>query len=133
MSIWTPSGEHEIPDSQNPESDLDSTAPTEASPEQQEAMAREFEETRQKIADAPPEQIIATHVIGLYELAFIHLRQDPPNLEAAKLAIDALGSIVDGVGERLGEYGGAMQNALTEIQMAYVKVNSAEDDFEETS
>lgn len=133
MSIWTPSGEHEIQKDQPGQEEASSPVgveqpagveqPHELSPEEEAAMEAEFEETRQRIAESPPEQIIATHVIGLYELAVIHLKQESPNLEAAKLAIDALNGIVSGVGDQLGEYSEAMKNALNEIQMAFVKVS----------
>ena len=70
-------------------------APTaDLSPEEQarlEEAAEELAAVRAQLAAAPPEQVVANHLIGLYELAAIHLGQASPNLPAARLAIDALG------------------------------------------
>ena len=41
--------------------------------------------------------------MGLYQLAGIHLSQDPPNFEAGRLAIDAMAAIIEGLPGRLGE------------------------------
>ena len=41
----------------------------------------------------PAEVVVANHAYGLFELAAIHLSQQPPNLEEARLAVDALAQI----------------------------------------
>lgn len=130
MSIWTPSGEHEISQEQPGETDNPNLPPDQLSPEEHEVLTKEFEETRKRIAESPPEQIIATHVIGLRELAFIHLSKETPDLEGARLAINALAGIVNEVGDELGEYTEPIKGILNEIQMAYVKINN-EDNLEE--
>ena len=61
------------------------------------------EELRRQLAEAPPEVVVANHCYGLFELAAVYLSQSPPLLDEARLAIDALGYVVDGLGERLGD------------------------------
>ena len=50
----------------------------------------------------PAEVVVTNHVMGLYELAAIHLSADEPDLASAALAIDAVACLVDGLGDRLG-------------------------------
>jgi len=63
--------------------------------------------------------------MGLYELAAIHLAGTPPNLPAAALAIDAVGALVDGLGDRLGPDTPTLRDALANMRMAFVSVKSA--------
>jgi hypothetical protein len=55
----------------------------------EEAMAS----ARARLAEVPAEVVITNHVMGLYELAAIHLSAAPPDLAQAALAIDALANI----------------------------------------
>ncbi|MFM8564460.1 MAG: hypothetical protein ACKOCE_11320 [Acidimicrobiia bacterium] len=82
-------------------------------------------EARQRLAEAPADLVVSNHAMGLYELAAIHLTAAPPNLVEAALAIDALGCLVDGLGERLGENHSALRDALENIRMAFVQVKSS--------
>ena len=61
-----------------------------------------IDEARRRLAEVPAEIVVTNHVMGLYELAAIHLSASPPNLASAALAIDAVGCLVDGLGDRLG-------------------------------
>ena len=47
-------------------------------------------EARARLADVPAEVVVVNHVMGLYELAAIHLSSDTPDLVSAALAIDAM-------------------------------------------
>ncbi len=58
-----------------------------------EAMATEMAQVREQLASVPAAVVVANHAMGLYELAAIHLRQQPPNLAEAKVAIDAFGAL----------------------------------------
>jgi hypothetical protein len=122
MSLWTPSGEHPVgePTSQGP-----GPSPGPA-PDDQGASPADVEELRRKLADSPPEVVVANHCYGLFELAAVYLSQSPPLLPAAQLAIDALGCLVDGLGERLGEVRGSLQEALAQIRLAFVELSAAE-------
>jgi hypothetical protein len=84
-----------------------------------------IDEARRRLAEVPVEDVVTNHVMGLYELAAIHLSATPPNLPAASLAIDAVGSLVDGLGDRLGADTPTLRDALANIRMAFVSVKSA--------
>ena len=84
-------------------------------------------ETRQRIAEAPANIVVVNHVMGLYELAAIHLSAEPPRLEEAALAIDAVACIVEGLGARLGEEYKTLQDALGNIRLAFVQIKGVID------
>jgi len=81
-------------------------------------------EVRQRLAEVPAAVVVANHAMGLYELAAIHLGATPPRLADAALAIDAVGCLVDGLGERLGPDAATLQDALANIRLAFVKIKS---------
>ena len=86
----------------------------------------ELEETRRRIADAPASVVVVNHVMGLYELAAIHLSANPPRLDEAVLAIDSVACLVEGLGERLGAEYPTMRDALSNIRMAFVQIKGGE-------
>jgi hypothetical protein len=83
-----------------------------------------IEEARRRVAEAPPEVVVTNHVMGLYELAAIHLSAEQPNLPAAALAIDAVACLVDGLGDRLGPDVGSLRDALANIRLAFVQIKA---------
>ena len=137
MSLWTPSGEHEVPrrrptdpsapDPADPavaaDPSLDDLTPEQRA--QAEQMAAEMAEVRQQLLSAPAEVVVANHAMGLYELAAIHLGAERPDLAQARVAIDAFGALVEATGDRLGEYTDTLRDALSQIQLAFVQVKSA--------
>jgi hypothetical protein len=89
--------------------------------------AREvLEDARRRLAQVPAEVVVANHVMGLYELAAIHLGATPPDLGQAALAIDAVGCLVEGLGERLGPDAATLQDALSNIRLAFVQIKGAQ-------
>ncbi len=136
MSLWTPDGEHEVPREQSrpqPEQPTAASAvpgaPTldDLSPEelaQAEAMAAELAEARARLAETPSSMVVANHAMGLYELGAIHLSNDPANLAEAKVAIDAMGAILDALPGRLGEHEETLQAARSQIQLAFVELST---------
>ena len=70
--------------------------------EEERAGEEELLEVAKQLAAAPAEDVVANHCYGLFELAALHLSQQPPPFDKARLAIDALGLLVDGLGDRLG-------------------------------
>lgn len=147
-SLWTPGGEHEIPreppagGAAAPGSAADA-APTQAtspqvpvdpemaealaamSPEeraQAEAMIAEMAQARAEIANTPAAVVVANHAMGLYELAAIHLSQDPPNLPEARVGVDALAALVSALEGRLGDNEATLRQALNQLQMAFVEL-----------
>jgi hypothetical protein len=83
-----------------------------------------IDDARRRVAEAPPEVVVTNHVMGLYELAAIHLSADEPNLPAAALAIDAVACLVDGLGDRLGPDVATLRDALANIRLAFVQIKS---------
>jgi len=83
-----------------------------------------IDEARRRVAEVPAEIVITNHVMGLYELAAIHLAQGQPNLPSAALAIDAVACLVEGLGDRLGAEATTMRDALGNIRLAFVEVKS---------
>jgi hypothetical protein len=83
-----------------------------------------LEDARARVASTPAEVIIVNHAMGLYELAAIHLSSQPPQLHQASLAIDALGALVDTLGERLGDQTATLREAISTLRMAYVQVSA---------
>ena len=100
--------------------------PHEIDPESEEALAA-LAETRQRIAEAPANIVVVNHVMGLYELAAIHLSAEPPRLEEAALAIDAVACIVEGLGARLGDEYQTLKDALGNIRLAFVQIKGVID------
>lgn len=132
-SLWTPGGEVPVgksspePEPTPPPQPTADTAPSfeDLSPEDQarlEEAAAEVADIRQQLAEAPPDVVVANHVMGLYELAAVHLSVQPPNLPAAQLAIDALGAVMDACQGRLGEHESELAGARSQLQMAFVQV-----------
>lgn len=79
-------------------------------------------EARDRLAEVPAEVVVSNHVMGLYELAAIHLTAEPPRLHEAALAIDAVGCLVEGLGPRLGEDSDTLTAALSNIRLAFVQI-----------
>jgi hypothetical protein len=131
-SLWTPSGEHfpekeAAPASQSP---LDDTDVTEPSPEEAQAA---MEAMREQLAQTPADVVIANHCYGLFELAAIYLSQSPPILFQARLAIDALGALVEGLAGRLGEAEPQLRESLSQLRIAFVSLEGAEASAAESS
>ena len=82
-------------------------------------------DARERLAGVPAEVVVSNHVMGLYELAAIHLSAEPPALHEAALAIDAVGCLVDGLGDRLGDDSQTLRDALSNIRLAFVQIKGA--------
>jgi len=82
-------------------------------------------ELRRHLSEAPAYTVVANHCFGLFELAALHLSLSPPKLDDARLAIDALAFLVEGLGPRLGEAQQTLKDGLAQLRLAYVQINSA--------
>jgi hypothetical protein len=150
-TLWTPSGEwpvgsreqpatpkrepasdhHTSPPPYNDDHSTNRTNTQEqhdtTNPEAEVKTERDEAEAHQKlieqIASTPASLIVANHCYGLLELAAIHLSQNPPKLQEARLAIDALVAILQSLEGRLGEQEEPLKNALRDIQYAFVKAS----------
>jgi hypothetical protein len=125
-SLWTPGGE--VPVGREPGQPSEPTpqqppraepARGEAAPDDEAATAADLQRF---LLEAPAEEIVAQHAMGLYELAVLHLSQPEPRLGDARLAIDALVALVDGMADRLGEVGRQLREVLPQLQMAFVQL-----------
>ena len=111
------------------ESDVEEVEEAEvaAADEQADAIAdvqAAMDEARRRVAEVPAEVVVTNHVMGLYELAAIHLSAEQPDLRSAALAIDAVSCLVDGLGDRLGAEIGTLRDALANMRLAFVEVKS---------
>jgi hypothetical protein len=137
-SLWTPSGEHqprdEAPAGDPGRGDMPFVESMRGPEPDQEAMAAELRRAREELASVPVVDIVANHAVGLWQLAVLHLVPDPlpdgspgePRLAEAALAVDALGALVDGLGDRLDPHAGELREALGQLRMAYVQVASGD-------
>tara|TARA_B100000073_G_scaffold138022_2_gene113365 strand:+ start:871 stop:1278 length:408 start_codon:yes stop_codon:yes gene_type:complete len=132
-SFWTPSGEHEVPNEDAGGGAFDpqvaGVGDSEIDPETAAAMEQQLREAQEQLLSVPAGQIVANHVIGLFELAALHLRVDPPNLEEARLPIDAMGILVEQLGDQLPEHQ-TLAAALHQIRLAFVEVQNHTPDDE---
>ncbi len=148
MSLWTPSGEHPVgrdrpsdtsapsEAGEAPEEPLGPTSLDDLDPEDRaraEALAAELSEARERLASMPAATVVANHAMGLYELAAIHLGQQPPDLAEASLAIDAMGGLLDATTGRLDENEAVLKEAMHQLKMAFVQLSSQAGEREEAA
>ncbi len=130
--LWTPSGEH-VPDPSERGSPPGSPPGAPGGPpgpggdaEVDEAvLAEELRRVREELARTPVADIVANHAVGLWQLAVLHLSPEEgesANLAEASLAIDAMGGMVESLGDRLGQHAEPLRDALAQLRMAFVQV-----------
>ena len=133
-SLWTPSGEHfpEKEDGVTPPASPPpgGSAPPDGPPDEAEPLSAEaqaeIDAMRQQLANSPAEVVVANHCYGLFELAAVYLSQTPPMLFQARLAIDGLGALLDGLKGRLGEAEPSLLDALSQLRLAFVQLEGVE-------
>jgi uncharacterized protein with GYD domain len=102
-----------------------SQLPTDPNTDQLEDAADALADARERLGEAPAEVVVVNHIMGLYELAAIHLSAEPPHLVEAALAIDAVACLVEGLGPRLGDEHATLNDALGNIRLAFVQIKGA--------
>lgn len=138
MSLWTPDGEVPVDRSGADERpatsasemlggpNLDDLSPEERA--QAEEMIARMAEVQRQLLSQPASVFIANHLMGLYELAAVHLDQPEPRYDEVRLAIDAMTSMLEATEDRLGETGTELRQALTVLQTVFVqRVGSSRD------
>ena len=125
-TIWTPSGEYQPREEPTPAPGAPSAPPGGGEPSADEVEAALAE--ARAILEHPVLEHVAGHVMGLFELAALHLEreaatggQEKPDLVEASLAIDAMAALVEGLGARLGRYHNGLEQALSQLRVAYVR------------
>jgi len=136
-SLWTPDGEVPVgrpgraePTSERPPPKARAARPRPADevtgqpagPPAGEPTPEEIEALRTQLARTPPEVVIANHAFGLFELSALHLSLQPPQLDQARLAIDALGALVEGLAGRLGDAEATLKDGLAQLRLAFVQI-----------
>ena len=144
-TLWTPSGEHEVPrddpraaaaahddpsDAGHDDLEVDPETGMPIDPRTGEPfdpielaeMEAQLREAQEQLTSVPAAEIVQNHMMGLFELAALHLRRDPPDLAEARLPIDALGLIVENLGDQLPA-GDTLMGALQQIRLAYVEIH----------
>lgn len=91
-------------------------------PEELAEMTERLREAQEQLVSVPAAEIVQNHMMGLFELAALHLRRDAPDLTEARLAIDALGLLVDHLADQLPA-GETLRGALQQIRLAYVEIH----------
>jgi hypothetical protein len=84
----------------------------------------QLEALRNQLAATPASAVIATNCMQMFELAALHLSLQPPQLDQASVAIDALGAVVEGLVGRLGEDEPTLREALAQLRLAFVQVSA---------
>ncbi len=128
-TIWTPSGERPIrreePAAPSPSSSEPAPPRSRPSGEQpltEEEAAALQAEVQRELLEAPAALVVANHCIGFFQLAALHLDQEQPRIEEARVAIDAMAAVVERLGSRLGAEERPLQDALTNLRLAFVEV-----------
>lgn len=133
-SLWTPYGEQPVePDrpggGPNPAGGPGGPgAPPEGYDELPEDLDPEqMREMLARLAATPVEMIVAQFAVQLQEIGVLHLGlagERPESLQQAALAIDALGTLVEGLGGRLAPNDEPLRQVLQQLRLAYVEVAS---------
>ena len=127
-SLWTPGGERPVerePARPAPETGTDVGDGRDEEELTEAEMAARMAELRDQLARTPAAAVVANHAYGLFELAALHLSLDPPQLDEAQIAIDALGALVTGLAGRLGDAEHHLQDGLAQLRLAFVQLKGA--------
>ena len=148
MTLWTPDGERPVqrtppttsPTTQGPTTSAGDVAASpqlrealaeagididQLTPEQQSeavAMLQDMAKAREQMLSVPAADIIANHLMGMYELAAVHLGENPPNFEEATVAIEAVRVVLDRLEPKFGENAPILRQALTQLQLTFVQL-----------
>ena len=136
MSLWTPDGERPVQKSSaNPKIEVTEELAealaaagvdvNDLGPEQiaeAQAMLAEMGRVRQEMLSVPAAEIVANHLMGIYELGAIHLGENPPNFAEATVAIEALRAVLERLEGKFGDAEAVLRQALTQLQQAFVQL-----------
>jgi len=125
-TLWTPGDGEPNPVQGEPARPSKPEPGPDPGPSMSPEAAAEMNRIRSEIASVAVADHIANHAIGLWQLAIIHLSPEEPRaarLDEARLAIDAMACLVDGLGADLGENAETLQEALSQLRLAYVEIS----------
>lgn len=125
-SLWTPGGEVPV-DRNRPNEPTPSAEPSPATgagePPDEVQLREQMARMQQLLLERPAGEVVAQHAMGLAELAVLHLGQHEPRLQEARLAIDAVAALVEGLEGRLGDAEAALRQTLPQLRMYFVEAS----------
>ncbi|UDY36218.1 hypothetical protein [Dermatobacter hominis] len=92
---------------------------------QLEVELNEMMQVRRQVAATPAAEMLTNYLMRFFDLATIYLEADPPAFAEAATVIEAFRSVLDGVGDRLGDSEPLLREALGQAQMVFVQVKNA--------
>ena len=134
-SLWTPYGEDPVPPagSGSPPGGGPGgppggggpgpgpgSGPDDIDPEQMREMLT-------RLAETPVEAIVTQFAVELQEIAVLHLglsAERAESLAQAAMAVDAMGALVDALGDRLGPNADPLRQAVAALRLGYVEVSN---------
>jgi hypothetical protein len=132
-SLWTPYGEEPVPPAgagSPPPGSGTGGGPGGGPPGDQSPEDIDPEQMREmltRLAETPVEAIVTQFAVELQEIAVLHLglaAERPASLAQAAIALDAMGALVDALGDRLGPNADPLRQAVTALRLGYVEVSS---------
>jgi hypothetical protein len=79
-----------------------------------------------RLAGTPVEAIVTQFAVELQEIAVLHLglaSERPESLGQAAIAIDAMGGLVESLGDRLGPNSEPLRQAVSALRLGFVEVS----------
>ncbi len=132
-SLWTPYGEDPVPPASDQTSGTTTPSPggTGGGPgapgddQGQELDPEQMREMLARLAATPVEAIVTQFAVELQEIAVLHLglaSERPESLASAAMALDAMGGLVDALGDRLGPNAEPLRQAVAALRLGFVEV-----------
>jgi hypothetical protein len=77
------------------------------------------------VAATPVADVLANHMMRLFDLVTIYLEASPPGFAEAATVIEAYRGMLEAVRDRLGDHAAMLGEALGQAQMLFVQVKDA--------
>lgn len=134
-SLWTPYGEEPVGPGGSGDPGAGGPPPGAGGPGgpggpgpdlEAELDPEQMQEMLARLAATPVEAIVTQFAVQLQEIAVLHLglaSQRPESLGQAALAIDAMGGLVEALGDRLGPNAVPLRQTIAQLRLAYVEVS----------
>ncbi|MCB0952306.1 MAG: hypothetical protein H6517_01725 [Microthrixaceae bacterium] len=104
---------------------VDLDALDDAEKDQLRAELAEMMRVRREVAATPAAEMLANHMMRLFDLTTIYLEGDPPSFSDASTVIEAFRAVLERLGDRLGDSEQPLTEALGQLQMLFVQVKDA--------
>ena len=97
-----------------------------AGPRPEDIDPEQMREMLTRLAETPVEAIVTQFAVELQEIAVLHLglaAERPESLAQAAIAIDAMGGLVEALGDRLGPNAEPLRQAVSALRLGFVEVS----------